>query len=169
MTGKPHSWRNRCQPGNHHGLPASETDRRRRYSIEMQPRWNRAKSAARPDTSSHAQGLESEGNLFSFQSREKNVLDFSSYRSGVSSRFRVEENCLGCRSSLALSDVSSFVRVWGHNVEWVTRCSTHTGPISLTDTCLEASISRTRPTITEEKLVRWEGPFLSDAQASLES
>jgi hypothetical protein len=29
----------------------------------------------------------------------------------VTSRFRVEENCLDCRSSLALSAVSSFVRV----------------------------------------------------------
>ena len=35
-----------CQPGNRHGLPASETDRRRRYSIKMQSRWNHARPAA---------------------------------------------------------------------------------------------------------------------------
>src|SRR5215469_2726794 len=40
------------------------------------------------------------------------------------------------------------------------------GQISLTDTSLEPSISRTRPTTPEEKLVRWKGPFLSDAQAA---
>jgi len=33
-------------------------------------------------------GLESKGNTFSFQSREKNVLDFSSYRSGDSTSVR---------------------------------------------------------------------------------
>jgi hypothetical protein len=47
-----------CQPGNRHGLPASDIDRRRRYSIKMQPRWNHARSAAQPNSSSHAQGLE---------------------------------------------------------------------------------------------------------------
>src|ERR1700746_1147794 len=39
-------------------LLASETDRRRRYSIRMQPRWKHARSAAIPNVSSHAQGLE---------------------------------------------------------------------------------------------------------------
>src|ERR1700747_2189027 len=39
-------------------LLASETDRRRRYSIRMQPRWKHARSAALPNVSSHAQGLE---------------------------------------------------------------------------------------------------------------
>ena len=53
-----------------------------------------------------------------------------------------------------------------HNVIWVTRCKCTQGQISLTDTLLEPSISRTRPTTTEEKLVRWEGLFLSDAQAA---
>ena len=38
-------------------MPASATDRRRRHSIRMQPRWNHTRSAARP-TSSRAQGLE---------------------------------------------------------------------------------------------------------------
>jgi len=33
------------------------------------------------------------------------------------------------------------------------------GRISLTDTSLEPSISRTRRTILEEKLMRWEGRF----------
>jgi hypothetical protein len=47
-----------CQPGNRHGLPASEIDRRRRYSIRMQPRWNHAKSVARPNASSLPPGLE---------------------------------------------------------------------------------------------------------------
>src|SRR5438445_11715351 len=47
-----------CQPGNRRGLPAPETDQRRRYSIRMQPRWNHARSAAPPNPSSHAQGLE---------------------------------------------------------------------------------------------------------------
>ena len=47
-----------CQPGNRHGLSASETDRPRRYSIRMQPRWKHARSAALPNVSSHAQGLE---------------------------------------------------------------------------------------------------------------
>jgi hypothetical protein len=42
-----------CQPGNRHGLPASEIDRRPHYSIRC-TRW---KHATRPNTSSHAQGL----------------------------------------------------------------------------------------------------------------
>ena len=46
-----------CQLGNRHGLPVSETDRRRRYSIRMQPRWNHA-TTAQPDASPHAPGLE---------------------------------------------------------------------------------------------------------------
>ena len=33
----------------------------------------------------------------------------------------------------------------------------HTGPISLTDTHLEPSVSRTRPTTTRENHRRWEG------------
>src|SRR5689334_1288996 len=48
-----------CQPSNRCSLPAPETDQRRRYSIRMQPRWNHARSAAKPNPSSHAQGLES--------------------------------------------------------------------------------------------------------------
>ena len=47
-----------CQPGNRHGLQASETDRSRRDSIWMQSRWNHARSAARAGTSSSSQGLE---------------------------------------------------------------------------------------------------------------
>src|SRR5258708_28892734 len=46
------------QPMSRRGLPAPETDQRRRYSIRMQPRWNHARSAAPPNPSSHAQGLE---------------------------------------------------------------------------------------------------------------
>src|SRR5215471_11401643 len=38
-----------CQPCNRTGLSASETDRRRRYLIRMQPRWTYARSAARPN------------------------------------------------------------------------------------------------------------------------
>ncbi len=34
----------------------------------------------------------------------------------------------------------------GHNVKWVTRCECTQGQISLTDTSLEPSISRIRPT-----------------------
>ena len=45
-----------CQPGNHSGLSASETDRCLRYLIKDAPRWNHARSTARPHTSSHAQG-----------------------------------------------------------------------------------------------------------------
>jgi hypothetical protein len=41
----------------------------------------------------------------------------------------------------------------------------HTGPISLTDTHLEPSVSRTRPTTTRENRRRWEGLFPRDAQA----
>ena len=33
----------------------------------------------------------------------------------------------------------------------------HTGPISLTDTHLEPSVSRTRPTTTRENRRRWKG------------
>ena len=55
----------------------------------MEPCKIRGKTRGKTrDTSSHAQGLESEGNLFSFQSREKNVLDFSSYRPGVFTSLR---------------------------------------------------------------------------------
>ena len=42
----------------------------------------------------------------------------------------------------------------------------HTGPNSLTDTHLEPSVSRTRPTTTRENRRRWKGLFLRDAQAS---
>ena len=47
----------------------------------MQPRWNHARSAALPPRLTH-RGAGRQGNIFSFRSREKNVLDFSSYRSG---------------------------------------------------------------------------------------
>ena len=40
------------------------------------------------------------------------------------------------------------------------------GQISLTDTSLEPSISRTRPIPSEEKLVSRKGLLLSDAQAA---
>jgi hypothetical protein len=43
----------------------------------------------------------------------------------------------------------------GHNVKWVTRCQSTRGRISLTDTPLEPSISRTRPTTTREISQRW--------------
>ena len=42
----------------------------------------------------------------------------------------------------------------------------HTGPNSLTDTHLEPSVSRTRPTTTRENGRRWKGLFITDAQAS---
>ncbi len=42
----------------------------------------------------------------------------------------------------------------------------HTGPISLTDTHLEPSISRTRPTITRENRRRWKGLSPRDTQAA---
>src|SRR5260370_33263662 len=41
----------------------------------------------------------------------------------------------------------------------------HTGPNSLTDTHLELSVSRTRPT-TRGNRRRWKGRFIRDAQAS---
>ena len=47
-----------CQPGNRHGLPVSETHRPRRYSIRIQPRWNHARSAARPQRLVSRTGLE---------------------------------------------------------------------------------------------------------------
>ena len=63
-----------CQPGIRHGLPASEIDRRRHYSIKMH------EMEARNPTQHLVSrtGAERQGNIFSFQSREKNVLDFSS-------------------------------------------------------------------------------------------
>ena len=70
------------------GLPASETDRRRRYSITMQQRWKHARSTARPNAFPSRTGAGRQGNIFSFRSREKNVLDMPSYRSGVSTRLR---------------------------------------------------------------------------------
>jgi hypothetical protein len=54
----------------------------------------------------------------------------------------------------------------GHNVQWVTRYQGTQGQISLTDTPLEPSISRTRPTTTEKNSQRWKGLFLSDAQTA---
>ena len=42
----------------------------------------------------------------------------------------------------------------------------HTGPIVLTDTHLEPSVSRTRPTTTREKRRRWKGLILRDTQAA---
>src|SRR6266853_5191433 len=42
----------------------------------------------------------------------------------------------------------------------------HTGPNSLTDTHLEPSVSRTRPTTTRDNRRRWKGLFIRDAQAS---
>ena len=47
-----------CRPGKRRGLPASETDQHGCYTIRMPSRWNHASSPARPDLSSHAQGLE---------------------------------------------------------------------------------------------------------------
>src|SRR4029077_9628726 len=75
-----------CQPSNRRGLPAPETDPRRRYSIRMQPGWNQATSAARPPLSPTGAGRYV--NIFSFRSREKNGLDFSSYRSGFFANHR---------------------------------------------------------------------------------
>jgi hypothetical protein len=69
-----------CQPGNRHGLSASETDRHRRYSIRMQPRWTMQDPRHDPNTSPHVQGAGRQGNLFSFRSRHKNVLDILSHR-----------------------------------------------------------------------------------------
>jgi len=71
-------------------LPVSETDRRRRYQTK---RWNpdgttqdlthdqRIKKA-KPNTSYSGQGLEIKEKFLHFRSREKNVLDIPSYRSG---------------------------------------------------------------------------------------
>jgi hypothetical protein len=42
----------------------------------------------------------------------------------------------------------------------------HTRPNSLTDTHLEPSVSRTRPTTISENRRRWKGLFITDAQAS---
>src|SRR5215471_6345408 len=47
----------------------------------MQPRWKHARFVARPDPVSPT-GAGRQGNILSFRSKEKNVLDFSSYRSG---------------------------------------------------------------------------------------
>jgi hypothetical protein len=74
-----------CQPGNRHGLLASPTDRSRRYSTRMQSRWNHARSAARPNPRLTHRGWKVNEYL-SFRSREKNVLDFSSYRPGHSAQ-----------------------------------------------------------------------------------
>src|SRR6201981_1410699 len=75
-----------CQPGNRHGLSASEIDRRRHYSIKMHEMGAR-------NTTQHGvshTGAERQGNIFSFQSREKNVLDLSSYRPALLSKSRLE-------------------------------------------------------------------------------
>src|SRR5215471_3908129 len=66
-----------CQPGNRHGLPASEIDRRRRYSIKMHEMEARKIRGTNQPLVSRT-GAERQGNICSFQSREKNVLDFSS-------------------------------------------------------------------------------------------
>jgi len=42
----------------------------------------------------------------------------------------------------------------------------HTGPIVLTDTSLEPSVSRTRPTTTRENRWRWKGLISRDTQAA---
>ena len=42
----------------------------------------------------------------------------------------------------------------------------HTGPIVLTDTSLEPSVSRTRPTTTRENRRRWKGLISRDTQAA---
>src|ERR1035437_10608682 len=42
----------------------------------------------------------------------------------------------------------------------------HTGPISLTDTHLEPSVLRTRPTTTRENRRRWKGLIPRDTQAA---
>ncbi len=42
----------------------------------------------------------------------------------------------------------------------------HTGPISLTDTHLEPSVLRTRPTTTRENGRRWKGLIPRDTQAA---
>ena len=42
----------------------------------------------------------------------------------------------------------------------------HTGPISLTDTHLEPSVLRTRPTTTRENRRRWKGLIPRDHQAA---
>ena len=42
----------------------------------------------------------------------------------------------------------------------------HTGPISSTDTHLEPSVSRTRPTTTRENRRRWKGLIPQDTQAA---
>src|SRR5271156_574343 len=61
--------------------------------------------------------------------------------------WRVRGNHGSIRGSWPLA-ISGFPR--GHNVEWVTRCARHTRPISLADTPLEPSISRTRLTTSRE-------------------
>jgi len=56
----------------------------------MEPRWNNARPHARPEdkkakpnASYSGQGLEIKEKFLHFRSREKNVLDIPSYRSGV--------------------------------------------------------------------------------------
>jgi hypothetical protein len=92
-----------CQPGNRHGLSASETDRHRRYSIRMQPRWTMQDPRHDPNTSPHVQGAGRQGNLFSFRSRHKNVLDIPSYRSGDYTSVRFFFASGRRQSALALS------------------------------------------------------------------
>ena len=53
----------------------------------MQPRWKHARFVARPDPVSPT-GAGRQGNILSFRSKEKNVLDFSSYRPGHSTSVR---------------------------------------------------------------------------------
>ena len=50
------------------------TDRRRHYLAWIKPRWNPARSAPRP-TPRLTPGAGRQGNIFSFRSKSKNVLD----------------------------------------------------------------------------------------------
>src|SRR5437660_9130695 len=80
-------------------LPVSETDRRRRYQTKkMEPRWNNARpdagpedKKAKPNASYSGQGLEIKEKFLHFRSREKNVLDIPSYRSGDCTNNRVND------------------------------------------------------------------------------
>jgi hypothetical protein len=75
----------RCQPGNRYRLPASETDRRRRYSL----RCNRDGTMQDPQhdpTPRLTHGGWKARKYLPFRSREKNLLDFPSYRTGHSAQ-----------------------------------------------------------------------------------
>src|SRR5580700_8885558 len=69
-----------CQPGNRRGLPAPETDQRRRYSIKDATEMEACKIRGTTQPLVSRTGAGKQENILPFQSREKNVLESSSYR-----------------------------------------------------------------------------------------